>query len=92
MSYSFNVRAGSKDDAREMVKAKLGEVVEAQPVHAHDRATAEGTVDAMLGLIGDAPEGQEFSVSVHGSCWERDGVLGGVSVGVDVSHQAPIAG
>lgn len=87
MSYSFNVRALSKAAARSAVSTKLDEVVANQPIHDHDRASTEKVVDTFLELIGEPAEAHELSVSLHGSCWQRDGHFGGVSVGVDISHQ-----
>lgn len=84
MSYSFNVRAKTKAEALVMVAAKLDEVVEQQPIHAHDRRSVETHAETMLDLVGEPTANHELSVSVHGSCWQRDGVFGGVSAGVHV--------
>jgi hypothetical protein len=90
MSYSFNVRAPSKASALAGVETKLDEVVAAQPIHAHDRETAGSVAGELLTLIGEPDDGEEMSVNVSGSCWQRDGVFKGVSLSVDISHQRPI--
>lgn len=84
MSYSFNVRAKTKADALAKVSAKIDEVVAQQPIHAHDRQAVESHASTMLSLVGEPPENHQLSVSVNGSCWQRDGVFGGAGAGVSI--------
>jgi prefoldin subunit 5 len=94
MSYSFNVRAADKAAARAAVAAEFDKVVEQQPIHEADRAQAEATVEAMLGVIPDAGEGEEVLVSVSGYVQWR-GTLGGAApvtiTGANVSVGANVA-
>jgi hypothetical protein len=66
MSFSFNVRAPSADEAKRLVVLKMDEVVSSQPVHAQDRRLAEVTAGALAEFV-KLEEGQELSVSVSGS-------------------------
>lgn len=66
MSYSFNVIAGTKAEAKAKVAAKLAEVVAQQPIHALERDQAQATADAFIDLAPDRPE-MDLSVSLHGS-------------------------
>lgn len=78
MSYSFNVRAADKADARAKVAAELDKVVASQPIHEIDRAQAEAAAEAFLSLLGEPGAQQEISVSVSGSIcrWDSDVVTG----------------
>lgn len=68
MSYSFTVSAPDKAAAKSAVSAKLDEVMAQQPSHALDRNMAEASAHSFIDLLpGDAPAGQELSVSVNGS-------------------------
>lgn len=65
MSFSFNVRAATKDEAAIQAKAKMDEVVVQQPVHAHDAGHVIATVEDYLTLL---PEDltQDVTLSVSG--------------------------
>lgn len=66
MSYSFNVKAANKVDAKTAVAAEFDKVVIAiQPVHAHDRAAALANANAAIDLLAEK-EGKDISVSVNG--------------------------
>ena len=66
MSYSFNVLAANKAEAKEKVAAKMAEVAQNQPCHAHDQAQACAAADAFIDLLPDDAE-KTLSVSVNGS-------------------------
>lgn len=66
MSYSFNVRAKSKDEAKTLVAEQLDNVVKSQPIHANDREVAEKAFGDVLELV-TVPEGRDVVVSVSGS-------------------------
>jgi hypothetical protein len=71
MSYSFNFRAVSKDDARQQARQAFDGVVDMQLVHAQDRAAALSALDEYLELL--ANDGRDVMVSVNGSVsyqWE----------------------
>ena len=91
MSYSFNVRAKTRTELLEAISGKLDEVVAAQAIHGQDRKVAEETAAKVLEHVVDPGDDLEFSANMHGSCWERDGVLQQLSIGVDISIQRPFA-
>lgn len=66
MSYSFNFRATTKDEAKQKAQEELDRVVAAQPVHVQDYDAALATVSAYLDLLVDDP-GMDIQVSCHGS-------------------------
>ncbi|MBB2915875.1 hypothetical protein [Cupriavidus alkaliphilus] len=53
MSYSFNVRAANKDEAKTAVEVEFEKVVAGQPVHARDRAAVLANAYAAIDLLGD---------------------------------------
>ena len=66
MSYSFQVKGESKEEAIDAVRVKLAEVVAQQPVHAIDRDQALAAAVAVISVLpGGADRG--VSVSVSGS-------------------------
>ena len=81
MSYSFNVRAATKDEVRKNVGAEMDKVVASQPVHAADAKLAHDTVSSFIDLLRD-DDTQDISVSVHGSCGGVEAGLNSVSIGV----------
>jgi len=67
MSYSFNVKAANKADAKAAVAVEFENVIASQPVHARDKAAALANADAVIDLLVDeAPAGQVISVSCNG--------------------------
>lgn len=67
MSYSFNVRAATKAEAKEAVKVEFGRVLDFQPEHERDLAVATQHADAVIDLLGDeTPDGYEITVSCNG--------------------------
>lgn len=90
MSYSFNVRAATKEAALQKVGEELDKIIVGQPMHSNDRDAAVATAKAFLAILPDDPEGREFSVSVNGSIgWSQGGphvasVISGVGVGVSI--------
>jgi hypothetical protein len=67
MSYSFAITAASKDEAGKKVEEELGKVVEAQPVHEHDRQAAQDAAEAFINALAEPGEEQQIAVSVSGS-------------------------
>lgn len=85
MSYSFTVRAATKEEAKAKVAADLDKVVAAEPDHANDRAQAQATADAMIDLLTD-DESRDVVVSVNGwLTWSQPGAYSGASVGASAS-------
>jgi|GEM_PF-882312 len=93
MSYSFNVRAASKAEAKVKVAAELDKVVASQPVHSADREQAMATAAAFIDMLADAGDNQDVAVSVNGwLSWTGeqpvDGGFSGACVGVSASLAA----
>ena len=51
MSYSFTVRAATKEAALQAVSDQLDQVVAAQPIHAADRQQAYASTEAFLEIV-----------------------------------------
>lgn len=67
MSYSFNVRAATKAEARAEVEAKFdAEVIKHQPSHARDKAQALANLDNALALLAD-DDTKDVSISMSGA-------------------------
>lgn len=75
MSYSFSVRAVTREEVMAKVTAEFDKVVEAQPIHKADRAQAQSAAEMFLGVVPDAAESEDYSVYVSGSVsWNNVGV------------------
>ncbi len=86
MSYSFSIKADSKDEAAKLVEAELAKVVEQQPVHAADYQAAQEVAEGFIAILADPGESEQISVSVYGSLsWRTEGVLTGANVNVSAS-------
>lgn len=90
MSYSFNVRAATKAEAKLKVAVELDKVVASQPVHSTDREQAMAAATAFIDMLADAGEQQEIAVSVNGwLSWSGETPVGtgfsGSCVGVSAS-------
>lgn len=92
MSYSFSVRAASKDEVKTMISEKMDEIVQNQQMHVHDRDAAVDAAEAFIDLV-TVPEGRELTVSMNGSVgWDNsvasedpaDAKLNGAGAGVSV--------
>jgi hypothetical protein len=87
MSFSFTVRAASKDEAKNKIAEKMDEVVIAQPAHELDRPAVSNVASAYIDMLDDDPA-RDIVVSVSGSlAWSGD-VTGGVFHGASVSVNA----
>lgn len=62
MSYSFNVRAATKEAAIAGVIEKMDQVVASQPIHAADR---EPTIEAAKAFVNLIPEDDQKDVQVN---------------------------
>jgi hypothetical protein len=82
MSFSFTVQAANMVDVFVNVKDELDEVVESQPVHEKDAASALEVASKYIGLL-DNVEGNQIRCSVAGSIQsDSDGKVLGVSISV----------
>ena len=66
MSYGFTVTGATKTEVVEKIAAEFEKVVELQPIHARDRASAIAAAYAFMDLLTPDPE-KDISCSVHGS-------------------------
>ncbi len=90
MSYSFNVVAATKEEAKERVAAEFQQVVEYPPTHAKDREQALAAANALIDLLEDDST-KNLSASVSGwLSWnftgpDDDPLITGVTFSVSVS-------
>ncbi|MET4190686.1 MULTISPECIES: hypothetical protein [unclassified Bradyrhizobium] len=99
MSYSFNVKAASKDEAKAVVAAEFDKVVSQQPIHARDKAAALANANAVIDLLApEAPEGHMIAVACNGYVgWRGDTTadysnpLNSASVSANASYFKPVA-
>jgi hypothetical protein len=83
MSYSFTIKADTKDEAGVKVEAKLGEVVNAQPAHEADRQAAQNAAEAFIEVLREPNADECVNVSVSGSLsWSEEKVFTGANVSV----------
>ena len=88
MSYSFNIKAISKEVAKQAVAAKFDEIVSQQPVHANDRTAVLANADAVIDLLAD-DDSKDVSVSVNGYVsWpgQDNSQFSGVNISAGASH------
>lgn len=88
MSFSFQVKATSGVDALRQVSERLAEVTAAQPVHEADIQLIEALAMNYIVFAGEPAEGSVLQVSVGGSIWFRDGVLGQATANIGVTFVA----
>lgn len=74
MSYSFQIRAANKAEAKEKVALQLAAVVQQQVSHQVDVEQARAAANAFIDLVHD-DESMDVSVSMNGSMGWR-GTLG----------------
>lgn len=65
MSYSFSVKAATKDAAKKAAEEAYDAMVVNQPIHARDKAAAMANAAAVIGLLADDAE-KHVSVSLNG--------------------------
>lgn len=65
MSYSFNVQAATKDEAKAAAAKVFDEAVANQPIHARDRDAALANINAAIDLLVDDPA-YHISVGAQG--------------------------
>jgi hypothetical protein len=92
MSYSFNIKAPTKGDAKSAVLTKFDEIVEQQPVHARDRAAVLANAGSVIDLLAD-DDTKDIAVSCNGYVsWSSGGVaeaqFNTASIGCNAGHVA----
>lgn len=86
MSYSFNVQAKTKAEAKEAIAAEFDKVVEGQPVHQADMPSARAAADAFVDVLDAPTDGQNVKVTVNGYVsWQEEGKFLTAMVGVTAS-------
>lgn len=70
MSYSFSVKANTREEAKAKVAEQLTGVVAGQPSHSADMKQAQAAADAFIDLLGE-DDSKEVLVNMSGSLsWE----------------------
>lgn len=92
MSYSFSVKAATKDEAKKAVADYFAGVVAQQPVHARDQAAVLANANAVIDLLADDDtKGVSVSGSGHVSWSSGDAVdakFHAVSISCSACHVA----
>jgi len=82
MSYSFQIRAATKADAKEKVAIQMAAIVQQQVVHAVDAEQARAAANAFIDVI-DGDENRDVVVSMNGSVsWSGDSLITSAAVSV----------
>lgn len=85
MSYSFEVKAATKFEAREAVSRELDKVVKAMPDHQRDRPAITAAADALIDLLEHDETTRDVGVRVSGSLGWRDSIEHTTSATMSVS-------
>lgn len=86
MSYSFQVRAGTKAEAKQAVVSQFDAIVANQPVHEVDRDAAAAAATAFIDMLGEPQDGATVNVSVNGYLtWREEGDYTSANVTVSAS-------
>lgn len=91
MTYSFNVKADSKARAVDMVRARMSQVSQQQPVHNKDDLHVVATAKTFIGMLED-DDARDVQVSVNGSISTTEGGVQNVAVSLSahlVNRQTP---
>lgn len=67
MSYSFSIKASTKNEACTLVAAEWDKVVAGQPTHAADRQAAQDVAKAIIGVLREPAADESICVSMNGS-------------------------
>lgn len=86
MSYSFTVKASSREKAKAMVAAKLDEVDAHDPAHRADREQALAAASGYIDICLEPGADQHMTVAMHGTLtWgEAEGADEVTAVGVSI--------
>lgn len=92
MSYSFQIRAANKAEAKQKVVAEFQKVSAAQACHKQDEAQALAAADAFIALVAD-DDTKDVVVTMHGSLsgnWSGGDLnsISGASVSVTAGQAA----
>lgn len=66
MSFAFQVRKATKDEAKQAVAAEMQKVVDSQPIHAKDAEAVLAVANLYIDLVAD-DDTRDVHVAVHGS-------------------------
>ena len=82
MSYSFQIRAATKAEAKEKVAIQMAAIVQQQVVHAVDADQACAAANAFIDVI-NGDENRDVVVSMNGSVsWSGDSLITSAAVSV----------
>ena len=88
MSYSFNVRARTTEEAETKIRAELAKVAQSQPIHEHDAEAAADVAVNYLSLLALEPS-MDVTASVAGYLsWSGADNITTASINVSVSLAA----
>jgi len=93
MSYSFSVRAPTKNGADLAVTHRLIDVLSGQPKHEADIPDVKVAAAAFIRLLPEPAEDEEVVVTMHGSVgWRMDQTItsASVSISAQVMKKAPV--
>ena len=86
MSYSFSVKAKTKEECMTALAEKFVDVIKTQPAHESDKAAALNAADAFMSLLKPVPDDHHIEISLHGSLgWEGSAPNLYIGAGVGVS-------
>lgn len=86
MSYSFTVKADTKDEAGVKVEAEFGKVVASQPIHDRDRQAAQDAAETFIDILKEPSENECVQVHVSGVLsWADVNTFTGANVNVSAS-------
>ena len=83
MSYSFDVQAPTKAEAKAAIEAEFDKVLSSQPVHEADLPAARVAAAAFVEVLKDPTEAEQVKVRVNGwVSWRAEGEFYGACFGV----------
>lgn len=93
MSYSFNVVAATKEEAKTKAAEQFDAVINGQPIHSNDKEAALNAAGAVIDLLADPKGahptkggGQDVALSVSGYLsWQGENHFVGANVSVSAS-------
>lgn len=85
MSYSFTVKAATKEDVKRAVADEIDNMIAVQPAHAKDRAAIIANASACIEMLA-TDLSRDIQCSLHGSVsWQHDAPDKVYGVGVNCS-------
>jgi hypothetical protein len=85
MSFSFNVKGSTKEEAKQAAIAEFDKVLEREKAHEHDAESINLTIDLYLTLISDPKEDENVHLMVNGSVSTMNNRVVSAGIGVNAS-------